>query len=48
MYELTNKSGETITKRHAKSMSDAIRIFSIIKGLDKESLLKIYEVVYSG
>ncbi len=48
MYELVTKKGEIITKRHASSMSDAIRIFSTIKDLDAETLLSIYDVVYTG
>lgn len=48
MYELTTKEGETVTKRHAKSMEDAIRIFSLLKKLDVDSLLSIYKVVYAG
>ena len=48
MYELTTKDGETVTKRHANSMDDAIRIFSILKNLEEGDLLKIYNVVYAG
>jgi len=48
MYELKSKDGETIFKRHARGMDEAISIFAKIKNLDKESLLMIYKVVYSG
>ena len=48
MYKLINKSGETISKKYANSISEAITLFSIMKKLDKESLLRIYNVVYSN
>jgi hypothetical protein len=48
MYELVAKDGEIISRRHANSMEDAVRIFSIIKNLDADTLLSLYGVVCAG
>jgi len=46
MYELRTKDGETLNKKSAESMEDAIELFSKYKMISSKSLLDIFDVVY--
>lgn len=43
-YKLTTKSGESVHKIKAESLSDAIEMFAKIKQISQIELLKIYKV----